>query len=87
MRGGDATQIAAGKRAYAGSVRGWSHHLAKLADALLERAEVLAWFVVLSRISSAVAVQLSSLSDIRLDTGNDVSVLFRGRGKNIWKRT
>jgi hypothetical protein len=38
----------------------------------------LAWFVVLSRISSALGVLLSSPSEIRLDIGNDVSVLSGG---------
>jgi hypothetical protein len=38
----------------------------------------LAWFVVLSRISSALGVQLSSPSDIGLEIGNDVSVISGG---------
>jgi hypothetical protein len=40
-------------------------------------------FVVLSRISSALGVQLSSPSDIRLDIGIDVRVLFGGEEEQM----
>jgi hypothetical protein len=40
-------------------------------------------FVVLSRISSALGVQLSSPSDIRLDIGIDVRVLSGGEEEQM----